>query len=199
MVKQLRSCLRRILVLLSALFLFVSMLPSYAAYWYTYPTRVEQEYSLWCWVASAEMVGKHLWPSSTRTQESAFLYVKGYLVDETGLKEETAKAAKYFTHNNYSFTVNNSYLSLSSVKNLIDKSMPFVASAGYYENGLRIGGHSTVIMGYGTGSDNNMVAYIDPWPDEIGPGANDSFLCPYSEFIDGSFNDREWDGTVYPY
>ncbi len=67
-----------------------------------------------------------------------------------------------------------------------------IASAGYYnDNNIRNGGHAVVITGYYISANNEQsLVYSDPWD-------LTSHTCTYTEFCNGTYNSRRYDGTCH--
>ncbi|MDR0294555.1 MAG: hypothetical protein LBH95_10460 [Oscillospiraceae bacterium] len=106
---------------------------------------------------------------------------------------EAAEAADWFTHSMYWHTVANSPLSYSSTVSLLQLSKPIITLAGYYNSsGTRTGGHMVVIIGYGTGTDEGKISYLDPWV-----GNSGTYTCTYDDFADGTYNERIWESASY--
>jgi len=161
-------------------------------------TIVTQSKSNWCWAACAEMIGKYYKPSwNFRNQSSIVKYVKGSTINQSGSLYESAKGTKYCAYNKKSF----SYIGVSQytgiwtwdrIRTEVDNGNPLQACAGYYNNGQRNGGHIVVIYGWllNNSNDTYYIRYIDPWD-------GTQKLCLYSQFVNGSFNQRQYDGTVF--
>lgn len=163
-------------------------------------SSVTQAKSNWCWAACAEMAGKSVYASSTRSQYSVVYYLKGVASDPypnvSGYITDTEAGSEYVSYSNEDFRSTSSTWSFSQIATSLGNDNPVLASAGYYSNGVRTGGHVVVIyltqMIDSSSGTSCYVKYIDPWD-----GA--SYYCTFDSFCDGSFNGRIYDRTVYIY
>lgn len=127
-------------------------------------TRRRQQKDLWCWIASAEMIGKYVNPSSTLTQGEVATRIAGLgLLDEpnfSALFPAAAKAVEMFGGDKitgvhiygrampYMYTIEN-----------IEAQRPLLA----YLSWDLLSGHDVVISGYSVIDESIRV--IDPWED----------------------------------
>jgi hypothetical protein len=178
-------------------------------------TRVEQEMDKWCWAASAEMVGKRLYPQTYRTQwdvvfdragvtawhdqllNRAYGYVYDFLLgvgidaewalDEGGTLTDIATGIEHVAHGTVS-AGSGAVLSLSSHCAEIDSGQPVVAFVEWAGGGA----HAVVVKGY---SDANTasprVTFVDPWYD------CGTALFPYYSLTGGGWNIQSGNGAVY--
>lgn len=157
-------------------------------------TAVQQAKSNWCWAACAEMSGKVVYSSSTRTQYNVVNYLKGSLFvpypNSTGSIEESASGSQYVAHNTKTFTSTDSKWIFPQIESSLADGYPVQAGAGYYTNGVRNGGHVVVIKKTESTNSNAYIDYVDPWD-----GA--TYHCSYLSFCDASFNGRKYDQTIY--
>lgn len=156
---------------------------------------VKQARTNWCWAACAEVSGKNVYPGSTRTQYNVVTYIKGRSsINEGGAISEGAKGSRYVAYDKKSYGYTSSKWSFSQITASLNKGYAVQAGAGYYTDNNRNGGHRVVI--YGTqfidNSSGNFyyIDYFDPWDAT-------THHCTYSDFCDGSYNDRRYDQTVY--
>lgn len=157
---------------------------------------IRQAKSNWCWAASCDMAGGWAYPSSTRNQWSVVKHVKGSLLNPypnvPGSLGNSKKGFEYMTHNTISFHYTSSKYTLGSIRtHIINRSHPLQAGAGYYDsNNVRTGGHMVVITGVNTAGYGEKICYLDPWD------ATEHWVN-YSAFVNGSYNGRRYDQTVY--
>lgn len=162
-------------------------------------TSVVQQKSNWCWAASAQMGGKAINQSSTRTQSQIVQTIKGGTDNVGGTLNEsrngTAWASHYVKLLNYiGHNQTTGRLNTTQIESNIYRGNPILAAAGYYSGSTRLSGHMVVIYGvHYTESPTGQVhkvLYIDP---------NDgrSYICTYNQFCNGSYNGRKYDGTVF--
>lgn len=155
---------------------------------------VVQAKSNWCWAACAEVCGKNVYPSSTRTQYSVVTFIKESTINEAGTLDESARGSQYVAYNNKTYSYTYSTWNFSQIVNSLKNGYAVQAGAGYYSGGLRTGGHMVVI--YGTQFiDNssgllNYIDYFDPWD-------GTRHHCLFSEFCNGNYNNRIYDQTVF--
>lgn len=148
-------------------------------------TYKKQEKTQWCWAATAQMTGKYMYPSSTRTQTQIVTNVKGSAVNDPATTSETATATKYATHNTINFAAVYSTFSFASVKSYIDAGIPLQPLVNDGSSG-----HYYVIYGYHESSSDNYLYLVDPWD---GYGKYTS----YSSFLNGTWTEsRPWIQTV---
>ena len=160
-------------------------------------TPVQQAKSNWCWAACAEMLGKTMYPSTTRTQWNVVRYVKGSCSnpypDVGGSRPDTAAGAAYVTYNNVSFSYVYYAWTFHELLQSIVAKKPVIASSGQYVNGERISGHATLIYGcqfVDNGYESNY--YID----YIDPATKEREHCRYVEFCNGVYNKKMYDATI---
>ena len=154
----------------------------------------KQEQTKWCWAACAEMQGKYIYnpAGNTRNQTSIVTYVKGSADNVTGNLLDSINASDYACYNRKTFYYTQAW-AWSRIKTEIDANRSVGLSAGYYNSsGIRTSGHVVVCLGYTYNSSYNtyLIHYNDPW-DGI------KYNCEFSQFQDGSFNGRRYDGTSY--
>lgn len=153
-----------------------------------------QEKSNWCWVASARN-SVHYETNNHRTQKAAVLHLKGSVLGEWypnvfGNISDIEDAAEYISKDNESYTGANVTGTFLFLKGQIDYRNITIACAGYYNNNVRNSGHAVVITGYHTLAGKNHIVYHDPLD-------NQTYVCLYSQFCDGSYNERIYDQTCY--
>lgn len=149
-----------------------------------------QEKTNWCWVACARN-SVRFERSVLRSQTAAVKKVKGANVNEGGTIAEIEKAAEYISYSNEDYDAISKKLSFVNLKSQVKRNNITIACAGYYDsNNVRNGGHAVVIIGYVVNSNGNYVQYFDPW-DGI------PYICSYTQFCNGSYNNRKYDFTVY--
>lgn len=154
----------------------------------------KQEKSNWCWAASAFNSAQYE-TKLHRTQKSAVKHLKGTSSDPypnlTGTISEIEQAAEYISFKLENYYGSSGTRSFDFLKNQVDLDNITIASAGYYNNNIRNGGHAVVITGYYISSNNEQsLVYFDPF-DGI------SYTCTYTEFCNGSYNSRRYDATCH--
>ena len=152
--------------------------------------KFPQERSKWCWAASAQCSGYYLNPVPL-TQTGAVLSVKGRVVNEGGSVFEIADAANYFTMNKYNYVgYKRSFPVALFSAQIMKKHIP-IACGGYYSGTRRIGGHATPVhLIYIANDKSIIIGYYDPYKKQ-------SYSCPYSQFCDGTFNERIYDMVCF--
>lgn len=165
-------------------------------------TGVRQAKSEWCWAASAQIAGKCVYPSSSRTQYSIVNHLKGATAgtseemypNESGSLSDSVAGSEYMTYGNVDFRSTYSKWGYSEIVTSLVRGYPVQAAAGYYNWIIREGGHMVVIymtqfIDNSDGSWMNLY-YYDPWDGE-------THCCTYEAFCDASYNGRKYDQTVY--
>jgi len=159
--------------------------------------QIKQEKSNWCWAACSEMAGRYIcgYPFlgiGYRSQSDIVKYVKGSTADLPGSLADSAKGSKYASKDKYTYYYESKVWSWSDLRGEIDNNRTVQLGAGYYENQIRRGGHMVILTGWTFNSSSNRyyIYYNDPWD-------GTQQFCEYSAFLDGSFNGRKYDQTVY--
>ncbi len=151
----------------------------------------KQEKTKWCWVASARN-SVHYETDNHRTQKAAVYHIKGSLLNwypnETGTIYEIEEAAEYISKDTEDYYAVESTLSFVQLQMEVDYSNATIATAGYYNNGVRTGGHAVVIYGYYISGTDEYILYHDPLD-------NTTHTCLYSDFCDGSYNSAIYEHT----
>ena len=180
------SKLRKLsIILLIALLLNLSIIPSFAITTLGV-SLIQQEQSNWCWAASALMVGKYAYPSTTVTQSQIVYHVKGTVDNLPADLYESADAAMFVTNYNTGYTVHSSYFSFSTTKNYIDSGVPIMARVYRSTPAQDSLGHFYVIYGYHESSTGQYL-YI------INPGDGYGYYVSYSDFLNGEWSEnRLW-------
>jgi len=146
---------------------------------------IKQEKPNWCWAATAQMTGKYMYPSSTRTQTQIVTHVKGSAVDLGASTSETATATKYATHGTINFAAASPAFSFATVKSYINAGIPIQPLVNANNSG-----HYYVIRGYNETSSGNYLYITDP-----GDGYGKYVL--YNDFLNGNWSDtRPWIGSA---
>jgi len=132
-----------------------------------------QQKSKWCWAASARMFAKHSYPSITRTQTDAVIYIKGDDDDEGGNRVEAQRAINYYISNITTTQINTVikenviYSEENLVRFLNDEHVIYI-SRGWYtdmnDSSSRDGGHATLIYGYTFVNSEIRFLIRDPLP-----------------------------------
>lgn len=154
---------------------------------------VEQQKTNWCWAATAE--NAIIWEGSpTRDQADAVRYIKGTLLNpypnEGGSLNDMRNAAEYISKNTEEYTAVATVKNFSFISEQIYNEHPVLAAAGYYNAGVRTGGHATLIVGWDISTGAQRITYFDSIDGKY-------HTCSYAAFCNGSFNDRIYDGTCY--
>lgn len=161
-------------------------------------TAVIQAKSNWCWAACAQMAGRAMYPTSTRTQYSVVYYLKHTSSENypnvPGSISDSAIGSGYVTYNNVTFNSTASAWNFSQIATSLSNGYPVQAGAGYYSGGIRTGGHVVVIYTTQfidvTGTFEYYIDYLDPWD-----GSRNH--CTFASFSNGSYNSRIYDQTIY--
>lgn len=120
-------------------------------------TRQRQEKTMWCWVASARMVGNYCNSSNSRTQSDMVTYVKGSPINEGGTDYEIEEAIEYICSRDAIATYNN--LSFTEAWNEVMTGDPFIAHVTW--NGG--GGHAITCYAFDKENFNGLAFFHDPW------------------------------------
>ncbi|MDR1015214.1 MAG: hypothetical protein LBL86_09610, partial [Coriobacteriales bacterium] len=175
-------------------------------------TRVEQEMDNWCWAASAEMVGRSLYPQGARTQwdvvfdragvtgwhdqllERAYGYIydflldvgidAGWALDQGGTLADIAAGIEHVACGTVSAS-SGAVLPMSSHYAEIDSGRPVVAFVEWQSGGA----HAVVVSGYrGRGTSNTRLVLIDPAEgcDAILPFSYASLIAGTCTLLSGS-------------
>ncbi|MBD5129622.1 MAG: hypothetical protein HDT43_06830 [Ruminococcaceae bacterium] len=141
---------------------------------------VIQAKSNWCWAACAEMCGKTIAPSSTRTQYDVVKYIKGDTYNVGGNKLECANGCKYVALSEKDFIIG--YMDFSVIGNRTGRNEALVAFGEPTEGS---GGHTFLIRGSqfvdGSGSTQYNIDYINP-------SNGNNYHCSYESFCNGEYN-----------
>ena len=114
--------------------------------------HVDQAKSKWCWAASAEALGKYVYPCTSRSQWDAVSYVKGSgYPDEGSTVQENIQAIQYITFNKYSASFVG-LLTFEQIADEIDKGHPVYSG----------GAHAVVFSGYNGLTESIQI--VDPSP-----------------------------------
>lgn len=160
---------------------------------------VIQQKSNWCWAASAQMAGKSLNSSSTRTQSQIVFEVKGHTNNDGGTLNETRRGTEWVSYYKEPLTyighnLTTGRLNTSQIESHIYRRYPVAAAAGYYTGTTRTSGHVVVIYGvhYTEGPQGiiHNIMYTDPANGRV-------YTCTYNNFCNGNFNGRKYDGTIF--
>ncbi len=160
-------------------------------------TKEMQQMTKWCWVASAKNSAKYTINTSI-TQSEAVDHIKGSIGNYGGTLTDIELAAEYISmylmsYQNCGISTTSGVKSFSYLTDKVDQGLVTILVAGKYVNGVRESGHAVTMHGYFSyGSYASMIWYYDPWPDD-----NTDYECTYSSFVNGSFNGRMYDGTVF--
>ena len=154
-------------------------------------TPVIQSKTNWCWAACAEMAASVVSPSSYYYQYSIVKYIYGSPINATGSITQSASGSEYACNHIKSFTGVYSTLSFTDICLELYFGCPVQAAAGYYNGGVRNGGHVVIIIeAIAISGGSQFIKYIDPANGYI-------YTCTYSQFCDGSYNGRIYDQTAY--
>lgn len=162
--------------------------------------QIGQETNMWCWVACAQMMAKHYYPNSTKTQSMAVLEINGRLTDAQGRPEaasilKAASAAEYFTDYNIDFEAYYAEgMTATTLKNRIINNKPVYLSRGADEGYS----HSTIAYGY-VNYKGLRFLIRDPWrpKDSISWEANPgiTLTMTFEDIKNGQltgFDDKKW-------
>lgn len=124
--------------------------------------RRKQQKSKWCWIASAEMIGKYVNPSSTLTQGDVATAIAGLgLLDDPNFSAwfpAARKAVEMFGADKITGAyIYGSALDYLSTGENIEAKRPILA----YLSWDLLSGHDVVVSGYTIG--DRQIRLIDPW------------------------------------
>ena len=158
---------------------------------------IKQEKTNWCWAACAEMAGRYIcgYPFlgiGYRNQSNIVKHVKGSTDNLSGSLSDSVKGSTYAAKDTKKFSYTSTTWSWSKLRQEVNDKKIVQLGAGYYQNGVRNGGHVVVLSGWSlnTSFDKYYIYYCDPWD-------GTETYCEYDAFLDGSFNGRKYDQTIY--
>ena len=110
-------------------------------------------------------------------------------MNQGGNASETATAAKYASYNRKNFSYNSTPWSFQSIKTRIGADVPFICSL--LPSGGNVG-HMVVCYGYtdNTVYNTQLIHYIDP-------SNGLRHHCEYQDFLDGTYNGKDYMGNVW--
>lgn len=173
-----------------------------------------QQQELWCWVAAARMSSmKHM--QSYVSQASAAVFIKQGIrtltpteeqiqaSNDTGTLNETQHVIEYILgmeNDDYYYCISQIYDEVT-LKSALDLGYPVIITRGWYRNdGVRDGGHATVIYNYYYDSTKNVYLYEIFDSDSIVGTYSKSYtnICNGRiEGFQGEKTDRgKWEGIV---
>ena len=153
-----------------------------------YAGYVPQEYSKWCWAASAQNAAKVEYPSSTRTQSDIVNYVKGNTANTTATHAQTKIAANYACYNTKSFS-NAGMFYYSVLSDLIYNGHPVIA---FLSAGLIQPGHYVLFIGWGISESNESLIYL------YDPANGGSYQCySYYGLCSGAYYNMPYNHSIY--
>ena len=108
---------------------------------------------------------------------------------EGGSLDHTKWALEYILGTDSIYIGDHQIYDEETLRSILDTNCPVIISRGWYENGQRDGGHSTVICGYiyNADADTFMYEIFDPWPVNIG----DVYFRTYAWICDGSTTETD--------
>lgn len=150
--------------------------------------RKEQDKSLWCWVACAEMVAKSHVPDSTVTQSQAVLYVKNSVANVTGTLYDMQVATEYIANNEITCLKGNALTREATCRKL-QSSYPIAAEITISGNQTN---HAVVIYKVACDCQHVEDAYLrlsiyDP-AQELEYSYEYSYDIMYDDFINGAYH-----------
>lgn len=162
---------------------------------YLYGNYVPQAKTNWCWAATAQ--NANIWEKNTeRDQWSAVHQLKGSNTnpypDAPGSLADSVAASEFISYGLDKYDKVETSKSYKFLVNKINQQHCVSLGAGYYNFwGRRVGGHIVLMCGYTTINSSNAIRYYDS-----GDGGS-MHICTYSDFCDGDYNGRKYDGTVF--
>lgn len=130
-------------------------------------------------------------PSSYFHQYSIVQFIYGSPINATGSITQSAGGSEYACNHIKSFTGVYSTLSFTDICLELYFGCPVQAAAGYYNGGVRTGGHVVIIKeATAISGGSNYIKYIDP-------ANGNTYTCSFSSFCNGSYNGRIYDQTAY--
>ncbi len=143
-------------------------------------TPIRQQADTWCWAACAEMCGKTIDPTSTRTQADVVNYVDSDLAETI---DGIIKGCEYVANFKKSFTYD--FISSTLLYRKASQKEATVVLA-YPKNGTMYDpGHTLLVYGIVSTSSEGVtkrdVYYVDPWDGK-------RYSCDYEKFCDGTSN-----------
>lgn len=136
--------------------------------------QIGQQYSKWCWAACTQMVASFYGYSIS--QKSIVYKIKELPSDATETEfnvgansSKIVEAANYATSSSaFQYTTS---VSETTLFNKIKSGHPAILIRGRYKNtnGVRTGGHATVVYGYMCSNGTRYYLIRDPWPEDDDP------------------------------
>lgn len=152
---------------------------------------VKQAKSNWCWAASAEMFGKGVLSSSTRTQYDTVRYVKGSEVNETANASECLNACRYASSNVKPLSFTSTRLSFSEVGRRVAKGEGIFTVLAKEGTNLE---HAVVVSATqfidGNNGIENNIDYLEPFYGK-------SYHCSYDSFCNGHCQNMKFSRMIY--
>lgn len=187
----------RVMAVLLSIAVYLSCVSTYASaggfLYIANVTPVKQAKSNWCWAACAEMCGKSVDNSSTRTQYDVVEYIKCGQYNSTANLGEILIACEYVT--SFSKDFRNGTLSAAKLSNYILSRQGVIAILS--KNNGTIGHDvvinqilTNVIVGENSASSIYSIGFIDPWDGE-------THLSDFDAFCNGSYYSYKLQTMVY--
>ena len=163
------------------------------------PLVSQQPYSLWCWAACAEMLGKNANPNATRTKYDVVENIKGTpdnpYPNVGGDDEDLREGAAYVSNNGSTFQTTGP-LTASQIEDLIDRGIAVALRFGPIKtdnSGNNIG-HGIIVYGYKDVYENGAITdYFLICDPDTGNAGN----RPYSSIFDENVALRDYLDTTY--
>ena len=155
-----------------------------------YVPTVKQAKSNWCWAACAEMAGKNVTPSSTRTQYDVVTYIKGEgYPNSFGSLSDCASGARYVSLNAKTYYTTG-VMSYNSINSMVRNGYAMIIVCRNSN-----GAHALLV--YGTilsdtsGGTKTYLNFVDPW-------YGGRYQIEYQDIISTGYQGKVYDSTAYP-
>lgn len=162
---------------------------------------------MWCWAASALMVGKTYNPNSTKTQSDIVRHVTGSTQNADGGMWEIRNGCNYIS--GYTdFKVVSGILSIEQIIQKLRQGHPIVLGRYFYKSRYdtkHTHGHTFVIYGYKYYSKDDVRFYVrDPWPVQSSPwpehNTGKTVIWKYADLVNGwdsGYDKGKWAYSLY--
>lgn len=152
---------------------------------------VKQAKSNWCWAASAEMFGKGVLSSSTRTQYTIARSVKGSEVNERATYLECLKACRYASSNVKPLILTADQPGFNEIVKRVAKGEGIFTVLAKEGTNLE---HAVVVSATqfidGSSGTEYNIDYIDPY-------YGISYHCSYDSFCNGHCQNMKFSRMIY--
>ncbi len=162
-------------------------------------TPLNSQEDMWCWNASAQMfASSYGYNTHTQTEAAQHIFPNETNLNQGATMKQVKKVINFYSDGELKVTRKN-VLSEEKLLKRLETRGPVIISRGWYDsNGVRNGGHNTIIYGYELNESSNTYEFYinDPWEPNIGK----SYTRTYDELVDGrtsGIDEGKWEESIY--